>query len=350
MWQVYGQTRAVCLLENSLKNDNLAHAYLVVGPPHVGKMTLALNLAQALNCEAEERPCLKCASCQKIAASGHADVQIISLEKNEDATEKKLISVEQIEDMQHAASLPPYEGRHRVFIIDGAELLSIESANRLLKTLEEPVDRVTFILLTVNDRLLPTTVISRCQRLELAPLSITEAVEELKKNFGLDNERARLLAGLSHGCLGWAVSAVGDEGILEQRDEQLNGLIAAVEGDSEERFAYAARLATRFSQSRGEVYDVLELWLDYWRDLMLVRLGCRDMITNIDRGNELADMAKHYRLSQITSFIERIQSTAQGLRQNVNARLALEVLMLDIPRKEGGGEENLATRISVKYG
>lgn len=350
MWQVYGQTRAVCLLENSLKSGNLAHAYLLAGPPHVGKMTLALNLAQALNCEAEERPCLECNSCQKIAVSGHADVQVISLEKNEDASEKKLISVEQIEDMQHAASLPPYEGRHKVFIIDGAELLSIESANRLLKTLEEPVDRVTFILLTVNDKLLPTTVISRCQRLELAPLSITEASEELVKNFGLDSERARLLAGLSHGCLGWAISAAGDDGVLRQRDEQLDALLEAIKGNNEERFAYAARLATRFGQSRGEVYDVLELWLDYWRDLMLVRLGCQDMVANIDRQAELVEMAKNYRLSQITSFIEKIQSAALELRQNVNARLALEVLMLDIPKKEGGGEENLATRISVKYG
>jgi len=90
MWQVYGQTRVVSLLENSLKNNNLAHAYLLAGPPHVGKMTLALNLAQALNCEADERPCLECAPCKKIASSGHADVQVIGLAKNEDSTEKKL--------------------------------------------------------------------------------------------------------------------------------------------------------------------------------------------------------------------------------------------------------------------
>jgi DNA polymerase-3 subunit delta' len=350
MWQVYGQTRTVCLLENSLKNGNLAHAYLLAGPAHVGKMTLALNLAQALNCDADERPCLECASCQKIAAASHADVQIIGLSKNEDSSEKKLIGVEQIEDIQHAASLPPYEGHHKVFIIDGAELLSIESANRLLKTLEEPNENVTFLLLTVNERLLPTTVVSRCQRLELTPLSIGEAGEALEKNFGIEAGRARLLAGLAHGCLGWAISAAGDETVIRQRNDELNNLIDAVKGDSERRFDYAARLATRFGQSRGDVYDALDLWLDYWRDLMLVKLGCHDMVTNIDRQAELIEKAAGYRLGQIKSFIERIQSAALHLKQNVNARLALEVLMLDIPRKEGGGEENLATRISEKYG
>jgi len=212
------------------------------------------------------------------------------------------------------------------------------------------VENVAFLLLTVNERLLPATVVSRCQRLELTPLPIADASETLIKNFGIESGQARLLAGLSHGCLGWAISAVADESVLSQRDEELNSLLNAIKGDNEERFAYAARLATRFSQSRGEVYDVLDLWQDYWRDLMLVKLDSRDMVTNIDRQTELIDMAAGYRLAQVKSFIERIQSAALQLRQNVNARLALEVLMLDIPRKEGGGEENLATQIPVKYG
>ena len=96
MWQVIGQTSTVSLLQHSLETGTLAHAYLLVGPTHVGKMTLALNLAQALNCEAAERPCLGCASCQKIAAAGHADVQIIGLTQNEDSAEAKLIGIDQI--------------------------------------------------------------------------------------------------------------------------------------------------------------------------------------------------------------------------------------------------------------
>ena len=231
MWQVIGHSRAVSFLQRSLEAGTLAHAHLIVGPPHVGKMTLALNLAQALNCEAAGRPCLKCASCQKIASAGHADVQVIGLVQNEDAAESKLIGIDQIKEMQHSASLPPFEGSYKVFIIDGAELLSIEAANCLLKTLEEPVGRVVFILLTVNDSLLPATVVSRCQRLELTPMPVTEAAAALATDRGIEPERARLLAGLSHGCLGWALSAVVDDSLLQQRNEELNRLLDVIAAD-----------------------------------------------------------------------------------------------------------------------
>jgi DNA polymerase-3 subunit delta' len=337
MWQVIGQTRAVSLLQYSLKAGALAHAYLFVGPQHIGKMTLALNLAQALNCEATERPCLECTSCIKIAKGSHADVQIIGLTQNDDAAEAKLIGIDQIKELQHSANLPPFEGKHKVFIIDGAELLSIEAANCLLKTLEEPADKVTFILLTVNDRLLPATVVSRCQRLDLLPLSTAEEATALREKWSIEPERARLLAGLSHGCPGWALSANRDDGLIQQRNEELNRLNGIIKADYEERFAYVAQLAARFSQNRSAVYDVLERWLDYWRDLMLVKLGCYDMITNIDRKDELIEIAGSYRLAQIKAFIKSIKSAAVQLRQNVNTRLALEVLMLDIPKKEAGG-------------
>ena len=350
MWQIIGQTRAVSLLQHSLEAGTLAHAYLLIGPPHVGKMTLAKNLAQALNCEAKERPCLKCTACEKIAAGNHADVQVIGLAQNQDSAEAKLIGIDQIKDVQHSASLPPFEGKHKVFIIDGAELLSIEAANCLLKTLEEPNDKMTFILLTVNDKLLPATVVSRCQRLELPPLSTSEAAQALADRQGIDNERARLLAGLSHGCLGWAIAAAEDDSLIQKRDEELKRMLDVIRAEFEERFSYVNQLAGQFSQNRGAVYEILDLWLDYWRDLMLVKVGCHDMITNIDRKDELAEMAGGYRLAQIKSFINSIQAAAEQLRQNANPRLALEVLMIDIPRKEGGGEGSLATQISDRYG
>jgi len=338
MWQLIGQSRIISLLQHGLETGTLAHAYLFIGPPHVGKMTLALQMAQALNCEAVERPCLECASCQKIGMMNHADVQVIGLIQNDNAAEAKLISIDQIKELQHSASLPPFEGKRKVYIIDGAEVMSTEAANCLLKTLEEPPEGVIIILLTKNDRLLPTTVVSRCQRLELTPLSKEDITRAITDSSDIEFQKARLLAGLSHGCPGWAISAVHDESLLQHFKDELDRIFEIINANCEERFAYIAPMAARFNQDRNSVYEVLDIWLDYWHDLMLVKLGCRDMITNIDRSNQLAESAAVYRIDQIEDFIKSIRAAADRLRQNANPRLTLEVLMLDIPGKERGSQ------------
>jgi len=339
MWQVVGQTRVVALLQRAVAEGAIAHAYLLVGPRHVGKMTLAINLAQAVNCQSTTPPCGECVSCQKIAAGKHADVQIIGLMGNGDAADggsRAEISIARIREMQHDSNLPPFEGRCKVFIIDGAELLSDEAANCLLKTLEEPVGRVMFILLTTNDALVPTTVISRCQRLELMPQPVGQIEMALVEQWGVAREKAGLLARLSHGCLGWAIMALDDDDLLKLRTDNIDGLLDAVGADYEERFAYAARLAARFGQDRGTVLGTLDLWRDWWRDLLMVKLGITEAVTNVDRMTVLVELAGHYGLAQIRNFVDSIGVASEQLKQNANPLLVLETLMLGIPRRKYG--------------
>ena len=338
MWNIVGQDRAVSLLQRSLARGSLSHAYLVIGPAHVGKMTLAIDLARTVNCEGNEPPCGECDSCRRIAAGKHADISVTSLgenseDENGEGGSKAKIGVGQIDQILHSVSLPPFEGKCKVFILDGAEFLSIGAANRLLKTLEEPVSRVIFLLLTADESMLPITVVSRCQRLELRALGTGEIETALAARWNVDSEKARLLSRLANGCLGWAVTAVNAGSLLKKRNEWLEGMLATIDAGYEERFNYAAQLAGRFSRNRREVQEKLDLWLEWWRDLLLVNAGCSDEVVNIDRLLVLTEMAGNYSLAHIRVFIEDIRSTGENLRLNANPQLALEVLMLSIPEK-----------------
>jgi DNA polymerase-3 subunit delta' len=136
--------------------------------------------------------------------------------------------------------------------------------------------------------------------------------------------------------MGWAVSAARDDNLLAQRDEALDALLDVIDSGAGERFTYADQLANQFSQNRGLVYSRLELWLDWWRDLLLVKTGSDEAATNSDRMETLREMAGGLNLVQIAAFVHSIRTAADELRMNASPKLALEVLMLDIPEPSAG--------------
>ncbi len=330
MWNTIGQNRAVALLESSIKREKVAHAYLFSGPAHIGKMTLARDLSCALNCSGSTPPCNECFSCQRIFSGKHSDVLEIGLNKNTDGKPFAEIGIEEIRQIQHSANLPPFEGKCRVYIIDGAELLSPEAANCLLKTLEEPTGRVVFILLTAQEHLLPATVISRCQRIELFPVPRQEITRVLTTLWHVPDTKAELLSRISHGKLGWAVQAAETD-LMEKYSDQIDEIVSIVSSDMEDRFQYATRLANEFSQEREKVQERLLLWRDWWHDLLLVKYGMVDMVVNVNRLDVLERMGDNLSPGQIRPVITGIMSAGEQLKLNANARLTLEVLMLSIP-------------------
>src|SRR3990172_4899184 len=237
-WALPGQDRAVAALERALREGRVAHAYLFAGPERVGKHTLALKLAQALNCDAvaadatavgaplaapvrpAAEPCGECAPCRRIAAGLHADVQTVSVEEGEDGAQKG-IHVSQVRDVERSAALKPFEGRSRLVIIDPAEEMNAAAQNAFLKTLEEPPPQVVFTLVTADESRLLPTIRSRCRRLELRLPALSE-VEAVLLARGVEAEYARLLARLSRGRIGWALEAADDASLLERRKERLS--------------------------------------------------------------------------------------------------------------------------------
>ncbi|MBN1644157.1 MAG: AAA family ATPase [Dehalococcoidales bacterium] len=336
MWDIIGQERAISLLQKSLKKDNLANAYLLAGLPHIGKMALAINVAQSLNCESADPPCGKCTACKRVASGKHADVQVVELSQSSESGEgesKTKISVEQVDQILHAVNLAPFEGKYRVFIIDGVEYMSIAAVNRLLKTIEEPTGKVVFILLTADESLVPLTIVSRCQRIELIPVPTVEIEKALVERRKVEPQRAKLLARLAVGCPGWAITAVEDDSLMERRTEWLEEWIEMTGADFDRRFVFAAKMVEKYSQNREKVQQRLDLFLNWWRDVLMVKVGCEADVTNIDFEDKLKETADDYSLSQIRDFVERIQSAKEQLGMNANPQLVMEVLMLNIPEK-----------------
>ena len=337
MWQVVTRTDTLNLIKQSLLKDRLAHAFLISGSHHVGKMTLALDMARAVNCGDGEVPCGECTSCRKITDGAHADVRVIGLADGSDGVDgrsRSEISIEQIREIRHQVSLPPFEGKCKVFIVEGAENLSLAAANALLKTLEEPTARVLFILLCVEEDLIPPTVASRCQRVRLYPLPAEEIKKMLMNNLHLDEARAGLLAQLSHGAPGWAISAARDESILAEYRENVTKLFNLVKADYDTRFCYAAELVKLFARKREAALAALDLWIDVWRDLMLIRAGCSQLLVNTGLALELKRISSYFALHEILSFIGNIQDAVVQLKQNVSPQLVLEVLMLNMPYRK----------------
>jgi DNA polymerase-3 subunit delta' len=332
MWQTIGQPEALALLKHSLSAGNLAHAYLFTGAPNIGKTTLALDLARAVNCQDSEPPCGECQSCHRITDGKHTDITIISLNSAKDSGETKSrveISIDDIRELQHSASLPPYEGKCKVFIIDGAEYLSTEAANCLLKTIEEPPPHIMILLLTSEEpRLLPT-VVSRCQRIELKPMPSAEIERILIESHGVDCDRAKLLAGLSQGCLGWALRVSANEIYLTQRTQRLTEMFSLIDAGWEERFSYASKLGN----DRKSAEETIKLWLVWWRDVMLNKCGCEQAI-NVDYTSKLEEWAQVLSLLEIRNFINSLLQSSMQIAVNANLRLVFEILMLNMPKKE----------------
>jgi len=333
MWKTVGQSEAIALIKNGLETDSLAHAYLLVGAPHIGKMTLALDLAKALNCQESERPCGQCQSCQRITEDKHTDIRTITLSSAKESGDTKSrveISIDDIREMQRSASLPPFEGKYKVFIIDGAEYLSTEAANCLLKTIEEPPPQVVILLLASEESNLLPTVVSRCQRLELKPISTNKVKKMLIASYGIDQGKAEVLARLSQGCLGRAVAVSTDDSYMIQREQMLAKMMSLISVGWEERFNYAAKMAT----DRKSADDVIKLWLCWWRDLLLVKCGCTQSVTNIDYQSALEQWGELLSLNEIRDFIDFLQKSLEQIVLNANLRLIFEILMLNLPRKE----------------
>ncbi|HCB00822.1 MAG TPA: DNA polymerase III subunit delta' [Anaerolineae bacterium] len=324
-WNILGHEWAVDMLRQHVARGDIRHAYLLSGSPGIGKRTLALRLAQALNCEkpiSAGTPCFTCRTCKQIDSMAHPDLTIIQAE-----TEGGTLKVEQVRDIQRTLNLKPYQSPYRVAIFLRFHEANANAANALLKTLEEAPSHAILILTAENPEQLLPTINSRCEILRLRPLPI-EAITNDLIGKGLDEDRARLLAHISGGRPDFARKLVDDVNLLEKRDEQLNDLQTLLPAARVEKFAYADKLA----KDKDIMRQTILVWLSYWRDVLLRVAGAETPLINIDRNMEIEFLAGRLDLSSVRKVVSNLEGVLEKMDRNVNSRLLAEVLLLDLPK------------------
>lgn len=336
------------MLDTANMHGRLSHAYLVTGPERVGRKTLATDFACLVNCDPQpdlfgDAPVLDIGSSPpavRIRKGQHADVRVIDVNtplKDDKASadgeraSRQQISINHIHDLQKDASLKPFEGKSRVFIIDGAQLMSAAAANALLKTLEEPSEEVYIVLVATDAEALPETIVSRCQRISLRPVPAEVIAEKLVERFEVEPEQAERLARLSAGRPGWAIAALNDPAVLEIYTQTATRILSALSGGLEARFSYANELSLRYRRDRDGVLNELKRWLEMWRDIAIVKAGLPQNTINADWLPAFEEAAKQLEEAEISAAASTISGTTTALEANAIPRLAIEVMMLEMP-------------------
>ena len=334
---VVNQDHAVLLLRTAIRVEKVGHAYILVGPAGVGRRALAMAFAQVVNCDRPDGDaCGECGPCRKIAAGNHPDVRVLDivhgkfLETPGKDYKGKEIPIDQIRALRHDAAFPPYEGKRKVYIIADAERMNPNASNSLLKVLEEPPARVTFMLIAESSVALLPTIVSRCQLVRCTFLRADDIEHALVDRHGISPERARVLSVLADGRLGRALEWAASEERLEARERLLDLLPALEAGDLLARLDGVDVLLKDAQRGEGDLLPELLDLAEYWyRDLLVWKqLAQPALLTNRDRQSQIERLASGYTDAALGARIAAIEEAKDALKRNGNPRLVLEKLFL----------------------
>jgi len=318
------------MLRQHIASGRLRHAYLFTGPRGVGRRTLALRFAQAVNCLNSPEPgmpCGECRACQQINRMQQVDLTIVQSE-----AEGESLKVDQVRELQHALSLAPYESAYRVALLMRFDEATDGAQNALLKTLEEPNPKV-LLLVTADDpdNLLPT-ITSRCELLRLRPMPLDELEKELIKHKSIEPEKARMVAHIAGGRTGYAFRLCEDEGLWLARDAWLDDFFMLLSADKRTRLTYSESKARgkERAETRQDLRDGLAHWLSLWRDVLLLASNSGTPLTNLDREGELRELAGQVSQQLTTDLVSRLEHSFARLPQ-ANLQLMLDNLLLGWP-------------------
>lgn len=355
--KIKGQDRAIGLLRAAFESERLSHAYLFQGPDGVGKETVALAFAQALNCEEEGLSgCGKCAGCKMAEGLSHPDIHLVfpvpttlkpkemselisgyvrdGYREQDFGRKNAIISVETIlTEVVAKANQRPYIGPWKAFVLADADMMTTEAANTLLKTLEEPPDKTVIVLTTSRPNALPATVISRCQKVPFASLA-RDTVEEVllsDPRLGFDAKRASAAAALAQGSVGAAVRT-DKEGPAVDLKRVADLMVGKRTKDVASLVNEATALAFRLG--RTEQQRLLDLMLLWYRDVLkLSEMGGKAAAPHLLYSQHLAELTRQAEAMDaeaVGRLVDKIDDARRAIERYSNPTIVFTSVLLDM--------------------
>lgn len=322
--EIRGNTPLVEQLRRSAASGRSSHAYLFLGGAGAGKRLIANTFAKALQCEGEKRPCDSCKSCHAFNHGNHPDVIYFQPLKN-----GKTYTIEDVrEQLLETVDLKPFQYEKKIYIIEKADTLNIQSQNALLKTLEEPPAHAVFLLLAERAEAFLPTILSRVVVMKIRPLS-AETIADYLMQAGHLAEESHILSAYAQGRIGQALELVEDEGFREMRQDilgKLEVLPSVSEGD-----AYLLAKDLEGYKNDLRFLDIMELW---YRDLLTAKsLREEGYLIQRDKKDAIFRAAKEP-AALLAKKAAAVRTARMRLAQNANFRLTMEVMLMDL--KETG--------------
>lgn len=322
--EIRGNTPLVEQLRRSAASGRSSHAYLFLGGAGAGKRLIANTFAKALQCEGEKRPCDSCKSCHALNHGNHPDVIYFQPLKN-----GKTYTIEDVrEQLLETVDLKPFQYEKKIYIIEKADTLNIQSQNALLKTLEEPPAHAVFLLLAERAEAFLPTILSRVVVMKIRPLS-AETIADYLMQAGHLAEESHILSAYAQGRIGQALELVEDEGFREMRQDilgKLEVLPSMSEGD-----AYLLAKDLEGYKNDLRFLDIMELW---YRDLLTAKsLREEGYLIQRDKKDAIFRAAKEP-AALLAKKAAAVRTARMRLAQNANFRLTMEVMLMDL--KETG--------------
>ena len=332
--EIYGQQIAVRILQNAVKKNKFAHAYLFTGPRGCGKTSAAKIMARLINCKNKinGKICGKCNNCINSNVNNCVDILEIDAASNN--------GVDEIRELKSKINLIPSILKYKVYIIDEVHMLSVGAFNALLKTLEEPPEHVVFILATTELNKVPSTIVSRCQTIEFKKINrddMFNCIKEIsnKENIKIEDEAIKEISNLSDGGLRDAIglldlaTSYSNEIITEEDILNINGSVSKSEIDNFSNLIIKKKF--------NEILDTLNSYYNNGKDLVKIT---EQVITNLK--NKMINSNN----TNICFVIDELINSLDKLKQSTLDKIILEIAFFKICQDDNNNS-NIKNEINI---